>query len=85
MGGQRLPAELGAHAPDVALADPRRPQHREVVPAPLLGHADAHHAHVDDVYEEGALIFPAVRVQRDYEDNVDIINMCMMRIRVPEQ
>ncbi|QIB35577.1 hydantoinase B/oxoprolinase family protein [Ancylobacter pratisalsi] len=38
-----------------------------------------------DVYEEGALIFPAVKVQSDYVDNRDIINMCMMRIRVPEQ
>lgn len=38
-----------------------------------------------DVYEEGALIFPAVRVQQNYEDNIDIINMCLMRIRVPEQ
>ncbi|HEY4820352.1 MAG TPA: hydantoinase B/oxoprolinase family protein, partial [Xanthobacteraceae bacterium] len=38
-----------------------------------------------DVYQEGALIFPAVRVQQDYQDNLDIINMCMMRIRVPNQ
>jgi N-methylhydantoinase B len=38
-----------------------------------------------DVYQEGALIFPAVRVQQDYRDNLDIINMCMMRIRVPNQ
>jgi N-methylhydantoinase B len=38
-----------------------------------------------DVYQEGALIFPAVRVQEDYRDNLDIINMCMMRIRVPSQ
>ena len=38
-----------------------------------------------DVYEEGALIFPAVKVQSDYVDNRDIINMCLMRIRVPEQ
>jgi N-methylhydantoinase B len=38
-----------------------------------------------DVYEEGALIFPAVKVQRNYEDITDIINMCMMRIRVPDQ
>jgi N-methylhydantoinase B len=38
-----------------------------------------------DVYEEGALIFPAVKVQSDYRDVADIINMCMMRIRVPEQ
>ena len=38
-----------------------------------------------DVYEEGALIFPAVKVQRDYKDIDDIVRMCMMRIRVPEQ
>jgi N-methylhydantoinase B len=38
-----------------------------------------------DVYEEGALIFPAVKVQSGYSDNRDIINMCLMRIRVPEQ
>jgi N-methylhydantoinase B len=38
-----------------------------------------------DVYEEGALIFPSVQVQRDYEDIDDIIRMCELRIRVPEQ
>jgi len=38
-----------------------------------------------DVYEEGALIFPAVQVQRDYRDRDDIIRMCRLRIRVPEQ
>jgi N-methylhydantoinase B len=38
-----------------------------------------------DVYEEGALIFPAVQVQRDYRNIEDIIRMCQMRIRVPEQ
>jgi N-methylhydantoinase B len=38
-----------------------------------------------DVYDEGALIFPAVQVQRDYCDIEDIIRMCEMRIRVPEQ
>jgi N-methylhydantoinase B len=38
-----------------------------------------------DVYEEGALIFPAVQVQRDYRDLDDIVRMCRMRIRVPEQ
>lgn len=38
-----------------------------------------------DVYEEGALIFPCVRVQRDYEDIDDIIRMCRARIRVPDQ
>ncbi|MDP3749553.1 MAG: hydantoinase B/oxoprolinase family protein [Phenylobacterium sp.] len=38
-----------------------------------------------DVYEEGALIFPSVQVQRDYEDIADFIRMCEARIRVPEQ
>ena len=38
-----------------------------------------------DVYEEGALIFPGVQVQQDYEDSDDVVRMCKMRIRVPEQ
>ncbi|HST38920.1 MAG TPA: hydantoinase B/oxoprolinase family protein [Conexibacter sp.] len=38
-----------------------------------------------DVYEEGALIFPCVRVQRDYQDCDDILRMCEVRIRVPDQ
>lgn len=38
-----------------------------------------------DIYEEGALIFPCVLVQRDYKDNDDIIRMCRRRIRVPDQ
>lgn len=38
-----------------------------------------------DVYEEGALIFPCVRVQRDYQDVEDIVRMCRARIRVPDQ
>ncbi len=38
-----------------------------------------------DIYEEGALIFPAVRIQRDRKDVQDIIRMCRRRIRVPDQ
>lgn len=38
-----------------------------------------------DVYEEGTLIFPAVRVQRNRQDVQDIIRMCRRRIRVPDQ
>jgi len=41
--------------------------------------------HARDVYEEGALIFPAVKVQQNYKDIPDIIRLCEMRIRVPEQ
>jgi N-methylhydantoinase B len=44
-----------------------------------------YHAYARDIYEEGALIFPCVRVQRDYHDVDDIIRMCKRRIRVPEQ
>lgn len=59
--------------------------------------AKAHHAdcgnaqpttympYARDVYEEGGLIFPAVRVHRDYEEVGDIIRMCRRRIRVPDQ
>ncbi|WP_339114586.1 hydantoinase B/oxoprolinase family protein [Thioclava sp. GXIMD2076] len=38
-----------------------------------------------DVYNEGALVFPMVQLQRDYEDNADIVRMCKARIRVPDQ
>ena len=44
-----------------------------------------YHGTARDVYEEGALIFPAVKVMSDYETIDDIIRMCQMRIRVPEQ
>src|SRR5580693_194609 len=37
-----------------------------------------------DVYEEGALIFPCVKIQEDYSDIGDVIRMCETRIRVPE-
>jgi len=42
-------------------------------------------ATAEDVYEEGALIFPGTKIQQDYEDVADIIRMCEMRFRVPEQ
>jgi N-methylhydantoinase B len=38
-----------------------------------------------DVYEEGSLVFPAVRIQRDYQNVEDVIRMCRRRIRVPDQ
>jgi N-methylhydantoinase B len=48
------------------------------LPTTYMGHAR-------DVYEEGALIFQAVQIQKDYRDIDDIIRMCRLRIRVPEQ
>src|SRR5262245_9945525 len=44
-----------------------------------------YHAAAKDVYEEGAVIFPTVKVQSDYENVDDIIRMCRTRIRVPSQ
>lgn len=38
-----------------------------------------------DQYAEGALIFPAVRIQRDYKMIDDVVRMCQSRIRVPGQ
>jgi N-methylhydantoinase B len=38
-----------------------------------------------DVYEEGALIFPATRIQRNYEMVGDVIRLMQKRIRVPSQ
>jgi len=38
-----------------------------------------------DVYDEGALIFPAVKLQSNFEFVEDIVRMCQLRIRVPEQ
>jgi N-methylhydantoinase B len=37
-----------------------------------------------DVYEEGALIYPCVKVQEGYEDREDVLRMARVRIRVPE-
>jgi N-methylhydantoinase B len=37
-----------------------------------------------DVYEEGALVFPCVRIQKDYADVPDIVRMCELRIRAYE-
>lgn len=44
-----------------------------------------YHGTARDVYEEGALIFPAVKVAENYNVIDDIVRMCRMRIRVPEQ
>jgi N-methylhydantoinase B len=38
-----------------------------------------------DVYEEGALIFAAVQVERNWQPIDDVLRMCRLRIRVPDQ
>lgn len=40
-----------------------------------------YHATAKDIYEEGALCFPCVQVQRNYKDIDDIIRMAKVRIR----
>mgnify|MGYP006089101495 FL=1 len=45
----------------------------------------SYHPSARDIYEEGALCFPAVQVQRENADIDDIIRMCRTRIRVPDQ
>jgi N-methylhydantoinase B/oxoprolinase/acetone carboxylase alpha subunit len=40
--------------------------------------------YVEDVYAEGGLVFPCVKVQEDRRDIEDIIRMCRRRIRVPD-
>jgi N-methylhydantoinase B len=37
-----------------------------------------------DIYDEGGLCFPCVKIQEDYADIEDLIRMCQYRIRVPE-
>ncbi|NQV20652.1 MAG: hydantoinase B/oxoprolinase family protein [Rhodospirillales bacterium] len=44
-----------------------------------------YHPAARDVYEEGSLIFPCVRVERNYTQIDDIVRMCRSRIRVPNQ
>jgi N-methylhydantoinase B len=38
-----------------------------------------------DLYEEGALDWPCVKIQKGYKDVPDLINMAKMRMRVPDQ
>jgi len=45
----------------------------------------SYNAAARDVYHEGALVFPCVRIQRDYETIQDIVRICRARIRVPNQ
>ncbi|MGO4833850.1 hydantoinase B/oxoprolinase family protein, partial [Rhizobiaceae sp. 2RAB30] len=42
-------------------------------------------ANAVDVYNEGALIFPCVKVHDAYNEINDIVRMCRSRIRVPDQ
>lgn len=88
------PYHGGAHAADYSILVPvidEAGEHQFTVIAKAhqadCGNAlpTTYAASARDVYEEGALIFPCVRAQTDYVDNEDIIEMCRLRIRVPDQ
>ncbi len=42
-------------------------------------------AEARDVYQEGSLVFPCVKVQEDYRNIEDVVRMCRSRIRIPDQ
>jgi N-methylhydantoinase B len=42
-------------------------------------------AYARDVFEEGAIYWPGVRVQREYKNVEDVLRMGRVRIRVPDQ
>jgi N-methylhydantoinase B len=87
------PYRGNSHAADHSILVPVFVDGRHVVTAVAKAHqADCgnalpttYSATAKDVYDEGALIFPCVRIQRGYEDNDDIVRMCRARIRVPDQ
>ncbi|WP_419553414.1 hydantoinase B/oxoprolinase family protein [Candidatus Poriferisodalis sp.] len=82
----------GTHAADYSLIVPVFIDGEHMFTAIAKGHqADIGNSipttympHARDVYEEGALLFPSVKIQESYEDVADIIRMCQRRIRVPE-
>lgn len=43
-----------------------------------------YHPTAKDMYEEGALDWPCIKIQKDYQDVHDIIKIAQQRIRVPE-
>src|SRR6266446_2046356 len=81
IGPDIIAREILTHHPHLKRGDAflhNSPYHGNSHPTTYMGHAR-------DVYEEGALIFHAVRIQEDYRDIDDIVRMCRLRIRVPEQ
>jgi N-methylhydantoinase B len=49
------------------------------------GVPSSYNAAARDVYHEGAIVFPCVRIQRNRETIEDIVRICRARIRVPDQ
>jgi N-methylhydantoinase B len=88
------PYHGNSHAADMAMLVPifdatRRHRFTVLSKAHLadIGNAEPtpYSAMARDVYEEGAVILPCVKVQSAYEDVADVIRTCQLRIRVPDQ
>lgn len=43
-----------------------------------------YHSTARDIFEEGALDWPCIKIQKDYEDVADIIKIAKMRNRIPD-
>jgi N-methylhydantoinase B len=86
------PYDGNSHAADQTVLVPVFIQGEHVFTACVKAHqADignsiptTYNAWATDVYNEGAVIFPCVRLQRDYVMIDDIVRIGMKRIRVPE-
>jgi N-methylhydantoinase B len=87
------PYEANTHAGDYTIMVPVFANGEHLFTTSVKAHqadignsiATSFHPLARDVYEEGALIFSATQVQRDYRDIGDVIRMCRRRIRVPDQ
>jgi len=87
------PYRGGSHAADHTILVPVFVEGEHMFTAVAKAHqadignsiASTYHAEARDIYQEGALIFPTVQVQRDFTDIDDVIRMCKSRIRVPSQ
>jgi N-methylhydantoinase B len=87
------PYHGNSHAADVSILVPvfdDEGRHRFTVLSKAhvadIGNAEptTYSARARDVYEEGAVILPCVKVQDAYRDIEDVIRMCRLRIRVPD-
>ena len=88
------PYHGNSHAADVAILVPvfdEDGRHRFTVLSKAhvadIGNAEptSYSARARDVYEEGAVILPCMKVQDNYRDIDDVIRMCSIRIRVPDK
>jgi N-methylhydantoinase B len=87
------PYDGGLHAADHTILVPVFAEEEHVFTVAAIAHQGdcgnsvptTYMVTADDLYEEGALIFPCVRVQRDHQPVEDVIRMCKARIRAPEQ